>query len=540
MKRASFITLWTGAVLCVLGGTAAGQFNGYEALSQWPSLPLAKTGVTAGLASSYDRTGGNDDFNYYQSPTGPQTTDGPTTIVTLTGPGVITRFWMPHATANVGFDVKMSIDGVPLAINTNSNAMLDGTVGYMTAPLVSTRAGGQVSYEPIVFQTSLVIESNNWWKTDAPSYGWAKNHHYYQYGYHQLPAGTVVTSYTGTLTAEQTAARADVTDMIANVGSNPAGASGSAVVPAQGAQSIPAGGTLALADLPVSGTIRRLNVAMAGASDAELDALRLRVRYDGRADNAVDVPVSHFFGAGHGRAPYKSLPLGTVSPDGFYCYWPMPFRQGVTVELYNAGGAAVAIDSAKVEYEAAAVAPQTGYLHAAYREEMTTAGQEYHQLLSAAGQGHYVGNLLYVQTPDVYRSILEGDDIITVDGTDVLHGTGLEDAYNGGYYYNHVLVQTDDGDTSYPRSAIGPYSGLLRMNFDTFAPPDSYVRSDQYRWLIGDCVPFTEGIDVKIENYGQRGGILFGSTAFYYVVPEPGTLLLLAAGAVAPFVRRRL
>jgi len=527
VRNAQAITVGVGTVLMLIG-LARADFNGYETLSDWDALPSARTGTTAGLASSYDRDGGNDDHCHYELPTGFQYGNDvdPTTVTTLTGPGVITRFWMPHVAADEGFNVKMFVDGT-LAINTDSDTLLGGNYVYMQSPLVSTIVGGQVSYEPIVFQNSLVIQSNNF-----GSGNWAKTHHYYQYNYQKLPAGTTVTPYTGTLTAEQQTARDAVVNMINHVGDNPAGSSASAVVLNQAGTSIPAGTALTLANVSGSGRVRRLNVEMAGASDAALDTLRVRVRYDGAAENAVDVPVSHFFGAGHSRVAYKSLPLGTDSANGFYAYWPMPYRQGVAVELYNAGGTAVSIDSAAVEYEAEAVPESAGYLHAVYNESTNAA----HEMLVVDGEGHYVGSLLWEQIERVYRTILEGDETIVVDGTTILQGTGLEDAYNGGYYYNHVLEQSDDGDVPDPTSGTGPYSGLLRMNFDDMG--DDYIRTDQYRWLIGDPVPFFDNIEVTMQNYAA-GEAVFGSTAFYYIVPEPATLTFIACGAFCVLTCRR-
>ncbi|MHC4983173.1 MAG: DUF2961 domain-containing protein [Planctomycetota bacterium] len=510
------------AALSLPRAAVAADYHGYEALSDWQSVPLDKTGVTAGLASSYDRSGSNSDYNHYQSPSGFQTEDvQQVTVTTIDGPGVISRFWMPHACANSAFDVKIFIDG-ELRIDTTSDVMLGGSYGYITPPLVTTLIGGQVSYEPIAFSQSLRIESNNF---DTSS-GYAKRH-YYQYGYRRLPAGTSVTAYSGALTTEQQQARNAVVSMITNVGANPAGASASAVVLSQGAATIPAAGSITLADLSGGGTVRRLNVKMAGATDAELDGLRVRVRYDGSSQNAIDVPVSHFFGAGHGRVAYKSLPLGTSGPDGFYCYWPMPYRQGVVMELYNESASAISIDSAAVEYEATAVSPDAGYLHAVQNEVSSTNAAKY-QLLRVSGRGHYVGNLLWVdrQVDGYYgRCVLEGDDIITVnvDGGEpmVLWGTGLEDAYNGGYYYNHVLEQP--GEPADPYSGIGPYHGLLRMNFpEVGGTGDNYAHTDQYRWLIGDFVSFTEGIEVEQEQYYTSYGASFGSTAFYYALPILG------------------
>jgi len=514
-------------LLLLLAGHAPAQFTGYEFLSDWGALPNAKTGMTPGLASSYDREGWNRDWNNYENPSGflysyddPHLYDDIDVVIAeLTGPGVITRFWMPHAAANFGaggvFPVTITVDGT-VVIDTDTDILLGGNYAatdpaLFKGPLVSTQVGGQVCYEPIVFQNSLTIESKNW---NGPL-------HFYQYNTIQLPAGTSVTPYTGALTPEQQTARSAVETMIANVGANPAGGSPSAVVLTQGAASIPAGSTLPLATLSGSGRVRCLNVRMAGASDEALDSLRVRVRYDGAPQNAIDVPVSHFFGAGHERVAYQSLPVGTDGPDGFYCYWPMPYRRGAVVELYNAGASAVAVDAAAIEYESTAVPDTAGALHAVYNE--TTAAD--HEMLSVTGQGHYVGNFLWEQVDYVHRWVLEGDETITVDGVTVLQGTGLEDAYNGGYYYNHVAVRTDDGDEPLPYSGAGPYSGLLRMNFDDPDEGDDYIRTDQYRWLIGDPVPFDDSLQVTIQNYAP-GNAVFGSAAYYYLLPIAGDINL--------------
>lgn len=500
-------------ILVLLTARFSLALTGYESLANWNDLPRCKAGVTAGLASSYDRAGGNADYNQYLSPVGLQTTDCSTVVTDLAGPGLITRFWMPHATANAAYSLRVIIDGL-VRIDANSNALLDGHVAYMADPLVQTLLGGQVSYEPIAFQQSLRIESNNF-------SGGAR--HYYQWNYYKLPAGAVILPYDGSLTPEQLQARQVVTTMIGNAGSNPAGSAGNAICLSTLATAVPARGSISLANLKGFGTIRQLSLKMpAGATDAQLDGLVLRATFDDLACYAIDVPVSHFFGAGHGRVAYRSLPLGTDSPDGYYCYWPMPFRQSAVVELFNNTDSAISIDSAMVEYQPVEPPPDAGYLHAVYAQEVTLAGQAYHLLLEERGRGNYIGNLLYVEKPGDSRAILEGDDVITIEPDTVrqtvLNGTGMEDAYNGGYFYNHVAEQTNDGDVADPRYGIGPYHGLLYMDFFNL-PGFTRTRVDQYRWMIGDSVPFTDGINVKIENYGNSAGVLFGSTAFCYMLP---------------------
>jgi hypothetical protein len=499
---------------------AEATLNGYESLANWNDLPKAKKGVTSGIASSYDRQGGNSDYNYYLQPAGFQTTDVNTIVTELTGPGIITRFWMPHATANVAFPIKITIDSNTV-IETNSNAFLDGTHSYITSPFVYTLVGGQVSYEPIAFQHSIKIESRNY-----ASGGWAKTHHYYQYNYVKLLSSEQVMPYCGTLTPEQLVSRNAAAEMVYNTGLNPAGLSSTSVTVATGNTTISSDSALVICDVANEGIIRCLNIKMpTNTVDAQLESLRLRVRYDNLPNYAVDVPIAHFFGAGFGRVLYRSMPIGTDSPDGFYCYWPMPFKQTVHIEIYNSGSTSATIESAKVEYEVFSVACDMGYFHAGYSKETTVSGQQFHSLLSIQGQGHYVGNLLYLEHAGDQRSMLEADDIIVVNPNSanetILYGTGLEDAYNGGYYYNHVLEQNSDGETGDPIFGIGSFIGLLYIDFNDVNTEFIRSRADQYRWLISDCVPFTNGIDVKIENYAHVAGTTYGSTAFYYLLPKP-------------------
>jgi hypothetical protein len=275
------------------------------------------------------------------------------------------------------------------------------------------------------------------------------------------------------------------------------------------------------ADVAGPGIVRGLEVRMDGATDAELDSLWLRVTWDDATEPAIDAPVGWFFGAGHGRAPYRSLPLGTDGPNGFYCYWPMPFRSAARVDLVNASAASISVDSVVVEYEPGSVPADLAYLHAAANRTVIVPGHDGHVLLSVEGAGHYVGNLLFAQQEHATHFFLEGDDIIVVDGTTTLNGTGLEDAYNGGHYYNWVNNPMDEPEGPNPPFAIRPLSGILRVEL-TESP--ELARADQYRWMIGDRVPFTTSLDVSVQTVGyawEPGE--YASVAFWYQVPPVAT-----------------
>jgi MYXO-CTERM domain-containing protein len=190
-----------------------------------------------------------------------------------------------------------------------------------------------------------------------------------------------------------------------------------------------------------------------------------------------------------------------------------------------------------VEVSQGPVSADARYFSAVHREGVTTPGQAYHHILEKSGPGLYVGNLLYVRS--TVAGVLEGDEVVTADGTNVLHGTGLEDHYNAGFYYNHYAPVTDDGDVPNPSSGTLGFHGLLSLTRTPGAPENAAFNTDQYRWLIPDAVPFTTGIDVKIENFGLRAGQTFGSTAFFYSAPEPGAAGMACAVVTLALLRRR-
>jgi len=490
---------------------------GYGSYTVWEDWACLHIGLEAGLASSYDRDGGNKDYSHYESPEGLITEEIPATVQTIDGPGIIYRFWMPHLTANRNFPIRMYFDDESTPrLNTDSVALFGGSFGdpnYFSAPLVTTCAGGLVCYEPIPFAQSVRIETEN--KT-LPS-TWSSDRHYYQYSYVTFPATTAIESYTSQLTPEKQQARSSVVSQFENVGNHPAGDNPAADIVSTPGCSVPAGDCLALADLDGPGLVRSLNIQKNDANDLELDGLRLQVFYDQNSIPAIDVSVANFFGAGKDRPAYKSLVIGTDSSDGFYCYWPMPFHRSVLVQLCNTTDVPIAIDSAKVVYENKAIDKCRCYLYATENTSVWQAGQIYHTILSVTGRGHYVGDLLYVEQDDYSFQMLEGDDVITVDGTKTLYGTGLEDTYNGGYYYNWVGVQHDEPEGDFPQSAIRPLHGILYVHREQGV---EYARADQYRWRIADSIPFTRSIDVKVESRYSRDGCRWSSVGFWYQLPD--------------------
>jgi hypothetical protein len=496
--------------ICV---TSVGTRAGSLPLSfAWEELPCVRTGVQAHLASSYDRTGGNDDYSNYEWPTGLVLYETPVTIATIQGPGMLTRFWMPHVMARRDFVVKMFFDGEQTPrIDTTSTVVMSQLFSYFTDPnFINTFAGGQTCYEPIPFAKSLRIESAN-----KDMNIWA-NWHYYQYSYFTFPSDANIVSYSPNLSLnpDLQQARAGMSRMLSCRGQYPGTEDSSAGTAVQSGVMVQPGGSLNLLEAEGPGTVRKLLVRLSDPNDENLQNLSLRVYYDGAQYTSIDVPVGDFFGAGRGRALYASLPLGNNGPGGsFYCYFTMPFHHSIRVSLYNTGPAGIHIASASVEYSPSSFAEVPGYFMAAGSSTVRT-GQIYHTILSRAGVGHYVGDLTYAEQDSGLFWFLEGDDVITVDQKETLFGTGMEDAYNGGAYYNWVAVQDDEPEGPTPRSATRALNGILYVDKTA-----TFARADQYRWRITDRIPFTSSIEVKLEcRYGNTGS-RWRSVAFWYELP---------------------
>src|SRR4030042_1549940 len=102
-------TIYVSALVIVLASShlCDGAPIGYEAYTGWEDWARLRLGVESGLASSYDRSGGNNDYSYYESPPGLITEDVNAVVKTIEGPGIIYRFWMPHVMAPPPFVLRV-------------------------------------------------------------------------------------------------------------------------------------------------------------------------------------------------------------------------------------------------------------------------------------------------------------------------------------------------------------------------------------------------------------------------------------------------
>jgi hypothetical protein len=260
----------------------------------------------------------------------------------------------------------------------------------------------------------------------------------------------------------------------------------------------------------------------------ELNALVLRIYYDGRETPGVEVPLGDFFAVGQGKpASVESIPV-QVSPSGsLSCFWRMPFRKSARIVVTNdnpdrSTGLYWQVDWAQTPE----IPANTPYFYAKFRREYpAVAGRDY-TIADLTGRGLYVGTVFSVtMAQDGWFG--EGDDFFYIDGetTPSLQGTGSEDYFNDAWGF---------------RVRTGPWFGQPRWQGE--AAGDSAVC---YRWHLADPIYFTQSLLFAIEHKGNRAEDTDGfylerpdfisSVAFWYQLGEPKPF-----GELPPWHERRV
>ncbi len=245
----------------------------------------------------------------------------------------------------------------------------------------------------------------------------------------------------------------------------------------------------------------------------ELNALSIRIYWDGRKEPGVEAPLGDFFGCGTKPAVVESLPV-QVSPTGaLTCYWRMPFAKSAKIVVANdnpdrGAGLYWQVDWVQVDE----LPPQTMYFNAQYRQEYPAVMKRDYLLADLEGRGQYVGSVMTVtNAQDGWFG--EGDDFFYIDGEKVpsLQGTGSEDYFNDAWGFR-------------PRTSH--WFGSPRWQGDRAGDTGT-----MYRWHVLDPVRFDKSLKVAIEHKGNeprdyRGFFVerpdfFSSVAFWYQIGAP-------------------
>ncbi|MBM7494479.1 hypothetical protein JOD64_005701 [Micromonospora luteifusca] len=252
--------------------------------------------------------------------------------------------------------------------------------------------------------------------------------------------------------------------------------------------------------------------AAVAASDAVLRDSRLRITFDG--ETTVDAPLGEFFGTGLGLHPVRSLMFG-VDPETatLSAWWPMPYRSRFSIELRNGSGVPITTSTASVttarstRWASALRSTGTaGYFRATATSADTTPGAD-HPFIDVAGRGKFVG-VTHTMEGHIpagnQRNYLEGDERVYVDGAQSpsIHGTGTEDFYESGWYFNHGTFSAPTNGN--PAHEVSDYGC-------------QYDCTGAYRLMLAESVSFATDLRFGIEHGpGDQDPARYGSTAYWY------------------------
>lgn len=240
-----------------------------------------------------------------------------------------------------------------------------------------------------------------------------------------------------------------------------------------------------------------------------LKKLIFRIYWDGNPYPSVEAPIGDFFGVGLCEYKhYMSKYLG-MSSGGLYSYFPMPFNQ-VRIEVENLHEKQNSFVFLNANYEPLPSLPvNTGRFHCAYSAG-TKEGQEPLPVFETKGKGHFVGCCLSMQCEQPnYLGYLEAPEYIYIDNDGAeptIVGTGLEDYFNGGWYFR-------DGEFHGPLHGV-PVKDALRSMIA------------MYRFHEEDAIHFNQSIKMAFINHRPSLPFKYSSTAYWYqeeavTVPYP-------------------
>ena len=441
---------------------------------------------TSNLQSSYDRTGGNGDAQNFLAMNGTTAT-----LADMKGPGAVVRLW----SANPNGQVKIYLDDSPTpVIDMPLGKLLDGSYSPFVPPLTQTSSGGYYSYMPIPYAKHCRITVDN------------PQGLYYQVNFLTFASQTAVRPFSLPLTdADQTALQAAMAAWQGTVRISPSPTS----VTHSKSVVLFSGKTQEIDHWLGPGMVRSLRFQ--GPLNADLRRVVLRGYFDGHRTPDIEAPVADFFGSGYGRKPFASLLLRQSEGGLLEARFPMPFAHSARFTLESGLGKNIIVSWGAVMTPKLFLPKQEGYFHAQWSQEMTKRGIPHIWAQVRGQRGHFVG---IVQTMAGARNLgfLEGDDQFRVDAqpwgvskvpTTVIgpwNGTGTEDCFNSGWYFNK-------GPNALPMNGALVKDSVGKMG-----------RVNVYRWFLNDAPVFQKSLDAQIEHGGANDApnTDYSSVAYWY------------------------
>jgi hypothetical protein len=232
-----------------------------------------------------------------------------------------------------------------------------------------------------------------------------------------------------------------------------------------------------------------------------LRKLILRIWWDGQPEPSVQAPLGDFFGVGHCEYRHWTSRYLGMSSGGFYCYLPMPFSS-VRMEVENLHESMEALVFANVTWESGeSLPPDAGRFHCTWRQA-ENPGPDPVTILETEGRGRFTGCCLSLQGRDPnYLAYLEAPEYVYIDGEPepAIVGTGLEDYFNGGWYFR-------DQEFTAPLHGV-PLKDPLRAMVSA------------YRFHEHDAISFQRSIRFEFRNPWKPERLKpfrWSSTAYWY------------------------
>jgi hypothetical protein len=264
---------------------------------------------------------------------------------------------------------------------------------------------------------------------------------------------------------------------------------------------IAAGDSAVLLDIEGPGVIRHLWITVFSRDPHYLRRIGLEMYWDGEAEPSVQAPLGDFFGNGFDKRHYAALPMG-VSSGGFYAYLPMPFRRQARIVVRNGTGRTIDAFYYNIDLAQVSELPRDiATFHAWWHRDWRPTSPDPHLILDAKGRGYFVGLSMNAESHAGHIGFLEGDEIYQVDGAFRGMGTGTEDYFNGGWYF-------EQGEFA------APYHGVVVKD-------DELARIAAYRWQLADPIMFRDSIRVELEHGHANQEVADYATMAYWYQTEP-------------------
>ncbi len=422
------------------------------------------------MICSFDRTGANEDYNHFQG----KTEDGQCILADLQGPGVVSRLWFTGIDVNK--KIRFYFDGeIQPRLEFSWNDVRKGRPPFDIAPLSADEQNCWYTFIPIPFQKSLLIT------TEDPGYTYGQNPKmFYQLNWQKMQPGQTVESMALPIDSEALKRVAKIWNT-SEVDSLP---------PTKEEFNLSSGQSV---DLWTGQGPATINAFTIDSDVHDPDLLRnvlLKIYWDNNKEPSVCVPFGDFFGSVWQRWRAQSMYFGSIN-NTFFCRFPMPFKKSARIVLENKSAESVSLQFGIQTGERI----EGGYFHANWRSSGAHETGTPHTVLKTAGRGRYAGCILAVVNADRSFWALESDESMLIDGKKTWQGTGLEDYFNAGWYYQNVFSR--------------PLHGLQEK-----AP----FRTVQYRLHSTEPVLFTRNFTMEFERGPDHAShAAYESVAFYYL-----------------------